>query len=148
MNLVRVRPFRDVQDIQSNMNQLFADTVSRFFGDSERSLNQTWTPPVDIYETQGDLVVQCELPGFERDDIDIAFDNGRLTITAERKFEQNGNRTYHTTERWYGKFFRTFLLPTSVNPDGIVASLKNGVLTLTLPKKEEARTRHIEVSAQ
>ena len=91
------------------------------------------------YETENQLVIQAELPGFEKDEIHVSFENGQLSLSGERQAEESKDRTYHRNERWYGRFERTFQLSSVFDPGKIKASLKDGVLTLTLPKREEAK---------
>lgn len=149
MTLVRFDPFRELQNIESTMNRFWGDTLSRFFGEPARTDHVgSWSPAVDVYETEGELVFQCELPGFEQEQINISVKDGRLTIRGERKFPEDRKNNYHHGERWYGDFYRTWVLPVSVNYDGISASLKKGVLTVTLPKQEEAKPKQIAVSVQ
>lgn len=143
MSLMRMNPLQDVQNIQDVMNRMFESTLSSFWGPRVRWDGRAF--PVDIYQTDNDVVLIAELPGFEKDEIDISLEGGQLTIVAERKFEEHKDRTYHQVERWYGRMERTFQLPASVKSDGVRAHLKNGVLTVTIPKKEEARTRQIPV---
>ena len=103
--------------------------------------------PVDIQETDYDLIVKADVPDMEMKDIDVRMGNGTLTIRGERKFEaQKSEGGWHRVERSYGTFERAFTLPDSVNPEGVKADYKNGVLTVTLPKKEVAKPRQIKVN--
>jgi HSP20 family protein len=106
-----------------------------------------WVPPVDIVETSGkDVVVRAELPDMKREDIKVMFENNVLTIEGERKFERaNEGDTYHRVERGYGTFRRSFSLPASVDASRVEADYKEGVLTVTLPRREESRPRQISV---
>jgi HSP20 family protein len=151
MSLVRVSPMRELQHVQDMMNRVFGDTVSRFFGDSDTTFpGGDWTPPVDIHETDSDLVFTCELPGFEKDQVNITVNEGRLVLSGERTEEkvEKKDRKYHHVERWTGSFYRSFLLPTTVDTGAVSANLKNGLLTVTLPKKAEAKPRQIAVKVQ
>jgi HSP20 family protein len=117
-------------------------------GDFDVSLNgRTWAPPVDIYETGDELTLVAEVPGLEQKEIDISFDNGLLILSGERKAEKDENRTYHRNERWYGRFERSFQMPASYDAEKIKAQLRDGILTVQLPKKEEAKPRQITISA-
>jgi HSP20 family protein len=147
--MLSLRPVRAFKDNPTSLDRIFGDNFNRFFNqiDQELTSERSFSPAVDIYEAHENLVFTCELPGFEKEDIEINVDNGRLTISGERKFEEQEGRDYHRLERWYGKFFRSFQLPTTVDVNNISANLKNGVLTVSVPKREEARPRQIEVTA-
>ena len=101
---------------------------------------------MDVYENENEFVVSAELPGFEQEDINISLNDGRLTVTGERKFEKKENEEYHRVERWYGQFHRSFQIPGTVDAEKIKAELKSGVLTVAIPKKEEVKPRHIPIS--
>lgn len=147
MNLIRLSPLRELEDTRRFFNRFFDDSISRFFDEATRTWEGgTWTPAVDVYETENEIVYTVELPGFEKDDVNISVDEGRLIISGERKFEKESKHNYHQVERWYGNFYRSFLLPTTVDEEKISAQLKNGLLKVVLPKKEEARPRQIPVS--
>lgn len=128
----------------------FEDAFTRIL--SEPNNNRPWAPAVDIYETENELVFKADVPDVELKDIDVRVENQTLTIAGERKFEApNGgdNKGYHRIERNYGKFVRSFALPAAFDTEKIAAAYKNGVLAVTLPKKEAAKLRQvkIEVSA-
>ncbi len=147
MTLVRWNPVRDLSDLQETMNRFFSSFPRQTEG-SEDLNGGSFAPPVDVSESEAELVFTVELPGFEKDDVDISLENGLLTLSGERKFDEDNRNAYRRVERWYGKFFRSFRIPTAVDAEKISASLKNGVLTLRLPKKAEARPRQIPVSVQ
>jgi len=131
------------------MNRVFGDSLSRFFGDTDRAFTGgNWVPPVDVYETENELVFTCELPGFEKDQVNIQVNGGQLILSGNRAADETTGREYHHVERWRGNFYRSFLLPRSVDPEGIAAQLKNGILTVTLTKKAEAKPRQIPVNVQ
>ncbi len=143
MQLVRFNPFWGSTAVEPTMDRLF----DRFFEDTGTKLNgRTGSPSVDVSETENEIVFTAEFPGFEKDEIDISVNEGRLTISGERPFTEEKETKHHRVERWYGKFNRSFLLPKSADPETISANLKNGVLTVTMPKKEEAKPRQIPVS--
>jgi HSP20 family protein len=124
--------------------RLFEDAFSRML--NEPQSNRPWTPAVDIFETANDLVLRADLPDVELKDIDVRVENQTLTIAGERKFEQQDSvKGYHRIERSYGKFVRSFAVPNSFDTEHIGASFKNGVLTVSLPKKEAAKPRQIKV---
>src|SRR6478672_1093327 len=120
----------------------FEDAFSRML--TEPANNRPWAPPVDIYETENELVLKADLPDVELKDLDVRVENQTLTIAGERKFErQDSGKGYHRVERSYGNFARSFAVPNSFDTDKINAGFKNGVLTVTLPKKETAKPRQV-----
>lgn len=134
-----------LQNIQSTMNRLFDEALGDFFGPT-RSRAMGWAPPVEIYETDNEIVLVSEVPGIDRKDIQISFENGQLTISGQRKPADDKGRNYHRNERFYGAFERTFQFPGSVDGEKIEATLKEGMLRVSIPKKEEAKARQIQVS--
>jgi HSP20 family protein len=127
--------------------RLFEDAFTRFL--SEPQSNRPWSPAVDIYETENDLVLKADLPDVDLKDIDVRVENQTLTISGARQFEkQEGNKGYHRIERNYGNFQRSFAVPNTFDTEKIGASFKNGVLSVTLPKKEAAKPRTVKVEVQ
>jgi HSP20 family protein len=138
------QPFRGTPTLQEQINRVFGDLVGRM---GEQSNLTPWAPAVDIYETEHELVVQADLPDVNPQDLDIHVENNILTIRGERKFENKVNEeNYLRVEREYGSFSRTFSLANSVNSEAIKADYQNGVLTLTIPKREEAKPKQIKVN--
>jgi HSP20 family protein len=124
--------------------RLFEDAFNRML--SEPAANRPWSPSVDIYETENELVLKADLPDVDQKNIDVRVENQTLTIAGERKFEKkDDHKGYHRIERSYGTFVRSFAVPNTFDTDQIAASFKNGVLTVTLPKKEAAKPRQIKV---
>jgi HSP20 family protein len=114
---------------------------------SEESSLTAWAPSVDIYETEHELVVKADLPEIDPKDLDIRVENNILTIRGERKFEKNvSEENYLRVERSYGSFARSFTLANTVNSEAIKADYQNGVLTLSIPKREEAKPKQIKVN--
>jgi HSP20 family protein len=143
MTLTKYDPFHDVLDFSSGF-RTFQDAVNRML--SEPRSQRPWTPAVDILETENELAVKADLPDVDMKDIHVEIENGTLTLRGERKFEKEEKDTgYHRIERSYGSFARYFSLPDTVEPDKVKADYKNGVLTVTLPKKEIAKPRSIKV---
>ena len=106
-----------------------------------------WLPALDAHEDKESFTVQVELPGFKREDIQVSLQDGVLTISGERKEEKVSQETeVHRQERYYGQFSRALTLPTAVAADKVKAAYKDGILTVTLPKAEEAKPKHIDVS--
>ena len=124
--------------------RLFEDAYTRFM--SEPQSNRPWTPAVDIFETENELVFKADLPEVDLKDIDVRVENQTLTISGQRKFEKQETATgYHRIERSYGNFVRSFAVPNAFDTDKINAGYKNGVLTVTLTKKETAKPRQIKI---
>jgi len=127
--------------------RLFEDAFTRMF--NEPQTNRPWTPAVDIYETENELVMKADLPDVDLKDIDVRVENQTLTLAGERKFEkEDSGKGYHRIERSYGNFTRSFAVPNSFDTDKIAASFKNGVLSVTLPKKEAAKPRQVKIEAK
>ena len=126
--------------------RVFEDAFNRML--TEPQTNRPWAPPVDIYETENELVLKADVPDVDMKDIDVRVENQTLTIAGERKFEKQDNVAgYHRIERSYGNFIRSFAVPNSFDTDKISASFKNGVLSVSLPKKEAAKPRQVKVEA-
>ena len=142
--IARWEPFRGAASLQDQVNRLFSDVLER---KSEESSLTAWAPSVDIYETEHELVVKADLPEVDPKDLDIRVENNILTIRGERKFEKNVNEeNYLRVERAYGSFARSFTLANTVNSEAIKADYQNGVLTLCIPKREEAKPKQIKVN--
>ncbi len=142
MSVIRYTPFADFENFPSGL-KLFQDSVNRFLTEPN---GRPWVPAVDIQETENELIVKADVPDVEMKDIDVRMENGTLTIRGERKFEAKKNEGgWHRVERSYGTFERAFALPETVDPEAVKADYKNGVLTVTLPKKEVAKPRQIKV---
>jgi len=138
--MTRWEPFRDLARLQDEMTRMFDDRLYRA-GESVG-----WTPACDIYEDEEGVALRFELAGVDPKDVDVRFENGVLTVKGERKLEEEEKReNYHRVERSFGTFTRSFSLPGSVDAEKIKAETKNGVLTVTLPKKSEAKPRAIQV---
>ena len=142
-SIVRFEPFRGVTSLQEQINRLFNEAFDR---STEEGSLTTWAPSVDIYETEHELVVKADLPDVKPEDLDIRVENNILTIRGERKFEKKVDEDkYLRVERSYGSFSRSFSLANTVNTEAIKADYKDGVLTLTIPKREEAKPKQIKV---
>lgn len=123
------------------------DTLNRFL--QEPASARPWVPAVDVLETPHELVLKADVPEVDMKDINLQIENGTLTLTGQRKFEgESKERGYHRIERSYGSFARSFTLPETVNAEAVKAEYKNGVLTVTLPKKELAKPRSIQVEVK
>lgn len=143
-SISRIDPFRGLTTLQDQVNRLFE---SSFQGRGDHSALTTWAPAVDIYETENELVLKADLPDAVEKDIDIRVENNMLTIRGERKFEQQvKEENYLRIERTYGSFSRSFGLPNTVNTESIHAAYKNGVLTVTMPKRAESKPKQVKVN--
>jgi HSP20 family protein len=148
MSITRYNPFHDLRTLQDEVNRLFSTNLPRSFGD-EGIARGAWTPSVDIYENKDQIVLEAELPGMKREDFDLSVENNVLTLRGERRFEKREEQdNYHRVERSYGSFTRSFTLPQTVSGEGAAAEYKNGVLRVTLPKREEVKARRIEISGE
>jgi HSP20 family protein len=145
MNLTTVTrwdPFRDLLSLQDRVGRLFGDTLSRFPGETV----SPWAPPVDIHEEADRIVLRAEIPGVNKDDIEVKVENGMLTLRGEKKQEKQVEaENAYRVERFYGTFSRSFVLPTSVDADNIKATYKDGVLEVIAPKAEEAKPKKIKI---
>ena len=146
MAVVRWDPFRDLGMLQDRMNRLF-DDAGRGWRNDEPAATTSWSPSVDIFETEGEIVVKSELPGMDRKDITLHLENNVLTLRGERKFEkETKEENYHRIERSYGNFSRSFSIPATVDEEKIRADYKDGVLKIVLPKKEQAKPKQIKIA--
>jgi len=144
-DLVEWKPFREVSRLRREMDRLWDD----FFGPGRRAfrpLEPEWAPAVDVAEAPDKVVVKAEVPGMDAKNIDISLSGDILTIKGEKKSEREEKKeNYHLVERSYGSFSRSLRLPAAVEADKIEAGYKQGVLTITCPKKEEAKPKAIEI---
>ena len=125
--------------------RLFEDAFTRMI--NEPRATRPWSPAVDIYETENELVLKADLPDINEKDLDIRIENNMLTVRGERKFEQNVKEdNYLRVERTYGAFSRSFSLPSTVNNEAIKADYKNGVLTVEMPKRAESKPKQVKVN--
>jgi HSP20 family protein len=148
MTITRYDPFRDLRNLQEEVNRLFTGNVGRTF-DDEGIARGAWSPSVDIYENKDQIVLEAELPGMNREDFDLTVENSVITLRGERRFEKKEDTdNYHRVERAYGSFTRSFTLPNTVSGEGASADYRNGVLRVTLPKREETKARRIEIKGE
>lgn len=146
MNIIKYDPFREMRSLQDEVNRLFASSFSR---DNDNELTRgAWSPHVDIFEDKDRIVLEAELAGMKPEDVNISIENNVLTLHGERRFEKKeDDKNFHRIERSYGRFTRSFTLPPTVTSDNAVAEFENGILRLTLAKREEAKPRRIEIKA-
>ena len=140
--MTRFNPFDDLRRLEAR----FFEPFFRFPVFGEEMQGHVWNPPVDVIEEGGHILVKVEVPGVNEKDLKVTFEDGLLTVTGERQFERKDDSNYHRIERAYGQFTRTFTLPRSVDAAQIVADYRNGVLEISIPKKEEARPKQIAIN--
>ncbi len=145
MALVPWDPFKNILSLQERMNRMFDEAVH--MGHAGEALGQsTWSPPVDIYETEDDIVISAEVPGMDKEDVDIQVRDNTLILKGERKLEKpEKEEGYHRVERVYGAFSRTFMLPSTVDQDKISATYDRGVLHIKMPKAVKAKPQQIKI---
>ena len=138
-------PLHDLIHLQDRMNRLFEDATQRRAGGNETSDDferADWHPLADVFETESEYVVALDLPGIDRDTLEVDVDENRLIIRGARLVE---NSKQHRSERPHGKFFRTFTVPKTVDQSKVTAEYKDGVLELTLPKRKEQKAKRVEI---
>ncbi len=147
-NIIRRNPFFELTSLQDRMNQLFNQPFGGFenFGREQQLAPESFLPPVDISEDDHNITLQAEIPGVKQEDLNITLENNVLTISGERKFkEEEKKENFHRIERRYGKFTRSFTLPASVDPENVNAVFENGLLKITLAKREEFKPKQITI---
>jgi len=143
MPIVKYNPFTDTEDFPTGL-RVFQDTINRLM--SDQATSRPWAPAVDILETENELILKADVPGVDLKDIDIQLENGTLTLRGERKLERDEkNKGFHRMERSYGSFARYFTVADTVDAEHVRADLHNGILSVTLPKKEVAKPKTIKV---
>ncbi len=146
MAIVRWDPFRDLAEVQERVNRALGEFYGAH-GQDDVMRRGPWVPPVDIYQGTGhEMIIKAELPDVRREDIDIRVEDNTLTISGEKKLEDNVKQDqFHRIERLYGSFSRSFSLPATIDTEKVHADYRNGVLTITLPMREEAKPKQIQV---
>lgn len=143
--LVPVRKNREGLLPSSIIDRFFEEPIFKVFDDFPMS-ERGWNPAVEVSETKNELTFSVELPGLEQKDVSINVERNVLSFSGERKTERTEGREYIRCERWYGKFYRSFQLPDTADTEKITAKLASGILTIVVPKKEEAKPKQITVS--
>jgi len=143
MAIIRWNPFTELESMQRHINRLFEERKGK---EGYRDELSAFAPLVDIYETKDTINMDVELPGLAKEDVTLRIEDDTLIIAGERKDEtQSQGKNYHRVERVYGRFSRSFSLPTNIDKDKVNASFKNGILKVSLPKKEEAKPKQIKI---
>jgi HSP20 family protein len=146
MAIIRWDPFRDMITLREKMNRMFEDVFTGRTEEGKDLTASTWAPSVDIFETEKELVLTAEVPGIDEKDIEIKIEENTLSLKGERKFEkETKEENYHRIERSYGSFYRAFTLPNSIDPEKIRATHENGVLKITMPKRDELQPRKVKI---
>jgi HSP20 family protein len=146
MTMIKYDPFRELRGLQEEVNRLFSAGLTRS-GGQEEIVQGAWVPSVDVIEGKEAIVLEADLPGMSIDDVDVSIENNMVTIRGERKFEKRDETdNVHRVERSFGSFTRSFVLPRNVAAEGATAAYENGILRVSLPKKEEAKARKIEIA--
>ena len=148
MTIVRFDPFRELVQLQDRMNRMFDESYRSRSGEGQDDWSLgSWAPAVDIYEKDGTITLQAELPGVDPKDVDIRVENNILTLRGRRRLAEDVKKeSYHRIERAYGAFTRSFTLPTAVDTEKIAADYRDGILKVTLPTKEEAKPKQISIN--
>lgn len=149
MALVKWDPFRDIITLRERMDRMFEDSLARFRMPEEAAMPTFWSPSVDIYETDENIVLKAELPGVDKKEVSVEVKDNTLILKGERKREKEvKEENYHRVERSFGTFMRSFSLPVTVKQDQVKAKFKDGVLEVTLPKSEEAKPKQVKVEVE
>lgn len=147
MELIRWNPMKEMMSLRERMDRLFEEPFFPFDRSNSESPKGSWHPAVDMFEKEDKLVIKAELPGLNKDDVSLDLKDGVLTLKGERKIENEVEEGgYYRCEMSYGKFMRSFSLPTDVDPDKITAGFQNGVLTIEVPKTEDRKPKQITVN--
>lgn len=148
MALVKYNPLRELRSMQDQMNRLLNLSWNHDLP-GEDIKEGIWQPAVDIYETGDSIVIKAELPDVDQKDIDVRIEDNTLILRGERKHEDEVKKeNYHRIERYFGTFQRSFTLPATINQEMVEANCEKGVLTITLPKKEEKKPKQINIQVK
>jgi HSP20 family protein len=153
MTLVKWNPTRELLNVEREFNKLF-NTFNQRFGFDDSTMNEelenaVWSPLTDISENKDQYILKMDLPGVSKENLKLSFHDGELIISGERKQEkEDKDSKYHRIERTYGKYFRSFTLPQTIQADKINAEFKDGQLTITVPKSEEAKPKELEIKVK
>ena len=141
--------FGEMVDMRDRIDRLFEEYFGQVPAIREDALGRNWAPAVDIYEDKDNIIVKAELPGIKKEDLSIDVKNNVLTLSGERKHEKETKKeNFHRMERSYGKFSRSFTLPNSVKVEKVKAQYKDGILDISLPKTEKAKTKAIPINVE
>ena len=145
-SLIRFTPRHDMRRLQREFDHLFESFFPTRSDTSEGTESAVWAPRTDLSETEEAYLIHLDLPGLKKDDVEISVHDGTLSVSGERRHEETEEgRTFVRVERSYGRFYRSFSLPQTINADGIEATFEDGVLTIHVPKAEELKPRRIDI---
>jgi HSP20 family protein len=148
MTIIKWTPAREIASLQQGINRLFEDVFSQS-GDYDSETMGAWRPPVDIIDTDAGIIIFVEIPGVDKEAVDIEVKENVLSISGERSVDDTvGNGSYMRSERVFGRFARSFALPAMIPTDKITASFKNGVLKITIPKPEAEQPRQVSIQVE
>ncbi|RKZ32975.1 Hsp20/alpha crystallin family protein [bacterium] len=148
MAITRWRPFEDLMNIEDEISKFFDDFLGQKL-QTRRQAREGWIPRVDISENDDEITVRADIPGMKKEDVKITLSENVLTISGDKRVERDEKKdNYHRIERLFGKFSRSFYIPTNVDPANISAKYNNGVLEIKLPKKEEAKPKEIPIEVE
>lgn len=146
MALARWNPLAELSNVNRDFHDLFGTRWLQPFGEGEGMESRAFAPTVDIREEDDRILLSADLPGVNKDDIDVSVEGSQLTIRAERKFEDDQNRDkYHRVERFYGVYQRSFTLPETADTENMAARYDNGVLEVTVPKRAESKRKSVKI---
>ena len=149
MTIVRWAPLRNVATLQDRINRIFNEAFADSKDFEDEVSMSAWRPVVDIFDTNNAIVIKAELPGIKKDDVSVDVKDNVLTIKGERSFSKEiKEENYYRKERSFGKFQRSFTLPEAIEPAGIKANFKNGVLEIEVPKAEEKKPKQISINVE
>jgi HSP20 family protein len=142
-------PLQDLVTIRDRMNRLFEESLGRFTSLGEPSAAGYWSPAVDIFEDTERVVFRVDLPGIRREDVELNIEDGNLVLRGERRMNPDVRREdYHRLERAFGPFLRSFRLPEGVDPQNIQAEMRDGVLTVSIPRREDSHPRRVQIQVE
>lgn len=141
--------FKEMEQLQREMNRLFDFSLARLPGEDSTLSGGQWAPAIDVHDSKDNILVQADLPGLKKEEIEVTVENDTLVIKGEKKQEAEvKEKNHYRAERFYGSFFRSIVLPSAVDASKIDASYRDGVLKLVLPKKEEAKPKQIKIDVK
>lgn len=149
MNLIKWDPFGELEEVSNRLNRIFGRSAVPAAAGNEMMTVADWAPSVDISETDKEYLIKADIPGVKKEDVKVTIENGVLTVKGERKSEKDEKgKTFHRIERSYGSFVRSFSLPEGVDDAAAKAEFKDGMINITLPKSEKAKSKAVEIAVK
>lgn len=147
MNLVKWDPFRELEDVSTRLNRIFGRSAARADADNQMLAMVDWTPSVDISETNDAYLIKGEIPGVKKEDVNVTIQDGMLIIQGERRQEKDEKgKKFHRVECSYGSFMRSFRVPDDADENKVKAEFKDGMISVTLPKSANTKTKSINIA--